>query len=73
MEPVMTPDLDNCVKFLLDTLSQVAWKDDQQVVHLVAYKCIDTVAPYEGRTIAEVTDAVLVEGFPQWSLRGNNI
>ena len=69
----MKPDLDNCVKFLLDTLSQVAWKDDQQVVHLVAYKCIDTVAPCEGRTIAEVTAAVLVEGFPQWSLRGNNI
>ena len=46
----MKPDTDNCVKFVLDALSKVAWKDDYQVCFIQALKCYDTRAPYEGRT-----------------------
>ena len=32
------PDLDNCIKFVKDCLNGIAWKDDSQVVRIVAYK-----------------------------------
>jgi len=65
---VCYPDTDNCVKFILDALKGVAWHDDNQVCQLVAYKCIDSIKPYEGRTIVEVTDKVEIGLFPQWSI-----
>jgi Holliday junction resolvase RusA-like endonuclease len=65
---VCYPDTDNCVKFILDSLKGVAWTDDNQVCQLVAYKCIDSIKPYEGRTIVEVTDQVEIGLFPQWSI-----
>ena len=63
------PDTDNCVKFVLDGLKGVAWRDDQQVVKIVAYKCYDSVPPYEGRTLVEVSVGHNdVEHFPSWAL-----
>ena len=47
------PDTDNCLKFVLDTLKGVAWKDDNQVGRVIAYKCHDIIPPYEGRTVIE--------------------
>ena len=32
------PDLDNCCKFVKDCLNDLAWRDDSQVVQLVAVK-----------------------------------
>jgi Holliday junction resolvase RusA-like endonuclease len=71
--PVAKPDTDNCVKFLLDALSTVAWSDDNQVMEIHAFKCMDTIRPYEGRTIVEITDDVHSYvhsySFPRWSDR----
>ena len=67
IKKVCYPDTDNCVKFILDALKGVAWTDDNQVCQIVAYKCIDSIKPYGGRTIVEVTDAVEIGMFPQWS------
>lgn len=47
------PDIDNMAKFVLDSLNGVIYKDDEQVVKLVLYKTMDSVPPYEGRTIVE--------------------
>ena len=33
------PDIDNYIKFLLDCLNGLAWKDDAQIVFLDAIKC----------------------------------
>jgi Holliday junction resolvase RusA-like endonuclease len=46
----MKPDIDNLVKFVLDALQGVVYKDDDQVVKLVSYKLIDTELPGEGKT-----------------------
>lgn len=70
---VLMPDTDNCLKFLLDALSSVAWRDDCQVVHITAWKCIDTIAPYLGRTIVEITDKVDISLFPTWSIRDTEL
>ena len=69
---VMKPDTDNLLKFLLDSFSKVIWKDDNQVVKIIAYKCLDNVAPYEGRTIVEVTSKFEKEGFPGWAADGGS-
>lgn len=65
--PIMKPDTDNCVKFILDSLSKVAWMDDNQVAMITACKCLDYNPPFEGRTIIEfgVLDHVL--DVPEWA------
>lgn len=35
---IVTPDLDNMVKFYLDCLNKMAWEDDCQVINIVADK-----------------------------------
>lgn len=47
-------DLDNLVKLVSDALNGIAWKDDRQVVELVAAKDIDRAHP---RTEVEVWHA----------------
>lgn len=32
------PDIDNLVKFVMDALNTIYWKDDKQIVHVVASK-----------------------------------
>ena len=46
----MKPDLDNLVKFVMDSLQGVLHHDDDQVVKLQTYKLIDTEFPNEGKT-----------------------
>jgi Holliday junction resolvase RusA-like endonuclease len=36
--PTGKPDLDNCIKLLMDALNGIAWRDDAQVVRLTATK-----------------------------------
>jgi len=36
--PTGKPDLDNCIKLLMDGLNKIAWVDDAQVVRLTAGK-----------------------------------
>ena len=50
IRPTGKPDLDNCVKCILDALSGVLWRDDAQVVELLVSK---RYGP-EARTIIEV-------------------
>ena len=49
----MKPDIDNLLKFVLDALTGVVYKDDDQVVKVTVEKLIDTVPPYEGRTVVK--------------------
>ena len=37
--PTKKPDLDNVVKCIMDSLNKLAYKDDAQIVTLVAEKC----------------------------------
>ena len=59
------PDDDNLLKFLLDALKGVAFYDDNQVSTIMAYKCYDVIAPYDGRTIVEVSHGVIAD-IPSW-------
>ena len=36
-----TPDVDNCIKFVMDSLNKVFWKDDSQVSSIIAQKRYD--------------------------------
>jgi len=38
VRPTGKPDLDNCIKLLMDGLNKIAWHDDSQVVRLTASK-----------------------------------
>lgn len=38
MRPATKPDLDNCVKIVADSLNGIAYKDDSQIVSVVADK-----------------------------------
>ena len=51
--PTGKPDLDNCIKLLMDGLNKLAWLDDAQVVRLTASKRY-AVAPQTVVEIAEV-------------------
>ena len=51
------PDLDNLVKFVKDALQGIIYKDDQQVVKVVATKSWDLTAPHDGRTVIKVRNA----------------
>ena len=71
LSAVMKPDTDNCVKFVLDSLKGVAWKDDNQVCKITAYKCYDGCYPYEGRTVVEFQElngSSWMEPIPLWGL-----
>ena len=35
------PDIDNCAKFVMDSLNGVFWKDDSQICQIIAYKFYD--------------------------------
>jgi len=48
------PDIDNLAKFVLDAMSNAVYKDDGQVVKLVAYMPNDNHALCHGRTIIQV-------------------
>ena len=39
--PCIKPDIDNCVKAVLDALNKIAFKDDTQVIELYATKYYD--------------------------------
>ena len=51
--PTGKPDLDNCIKLLMDGLNKIAWVDDAQVVRLTAGKRYGA-APQTEVVIAEV-------------------
>ena len=51
-----TLDIDNLVKFVLDGVNGLVYKDDKQVVKLVAYKLYDSESDCGGRTVVEVTE-----------------
>lgn len=36
--PCKTPDIDNCIKIILDALNGVAYRDDKQIVEVTAIK-----------------------------------
>lgn len=38
IRPTTKPDLDNCIKSILDGLNKVAFKDDSQIVHIQCSK-----------------------------------
>ena len=48
------PDVDNLVKFILDALNGVIYKDDKQVVKLEVLKVLDNIGACEGRTLVRV-------------------
>lgn len=52
--PTMRPDIDNLVKFVLDSLNGVVYHDDRQVVKVVAYKMRDNDGYCNGRTVVEI-------------------
>ena len=45
------PDVDNCVKFILDALNEIFWKDDKFVVGIKAFKTFGATKP---RTIIKI-------------------
>ncbi len=49
---IKKPDLDNLVKFVLDCLNGVAWKDDSQIYNLTATK----IYTKEPKTVIEIFD-----------------
>lgn len=38
ISPTVRPDLDKCLRALLDALTGIAWADDSQVVHVTSVK-----------------------------------
>ena len=38
LRPTKKPDIDNCIKVILDSLNGIAYKDDSQIVEVVASK-----------------------------------
>lgn len=57
---IKKPDLDNCIKFALDCLKEIVFKDDNQVCALEAQKRYGE----EERTVIQIIDlAKLKEGF----------
>jgi Holliday junction resolvase RusA-like endonuclease len=53
--PVLTPDIDNIIKIILDGLNGAAYQDDKQVVAVVARKHYDITGHV----------SVMVEGLPK--------
>lgn len=38
LRPTKKPDIDNCIKVILDSLNGIAYKDDSQIVEVIAVK-----------------------------------
>lgn len=72
---VMKPDTDNCLKFILDALSTVGWKDDYQVATIVAHRTYDSIPPYNGRTAIEFMPALTIDtkALPDWANQPANL
>lgn len=51
--PTGKPDLDNCVKLIADALNGIVWRDDKQIVRMVASKRYAAVA----ETVLQVAEA----------------
>lgn len=66
---VAKPDVDNLVKFALDGLKGVAYRDDKLVVSVKAYRCRDNIPPYEGKTMCVFKEATQEEmpAIPVWN------
>lgn len=48
------PDIDNLLKFLLDSLNGIVYEDDKQVAKLISYKVRDNLGLCNGFTQFEV-------------------
>lgn len=57
-QDLLVPDADNLLKFLLEALKEVAYKDDNRVVKVVCTKLLDSDPPYNGRTIFKFRDYI---------------
>jgi len=49
IRPTVKPDLDNCIKIVADSLNGIAYKDDSQIVSVVADKYYSDVPRLEIR------------------------
>lgn len=57
------PDVDNLVKYILECLKGVAYRDDARVVKVQSSKFVDVEYPFNGRTVLKFRDFVpLVDG-----------
>ena len=54
---VKRPDLDNLVKFVVDALQGIFYKDDKSVVKITASKCLHLEDPYNGCTFLKIRQA----------------
>ena len=52
--PDIDPDIDNCVKLILDSLNGIAWVDDNQVVSIQARK-LYALEPSQARSVVRIT------------------
>lgn len=52
--PTKKPDIDNCLKLLLDACNGVAWADDTQVISVTADKFYADDVPYTFVSISEI-------------------
>jgi len=56
------PDLDKLVRAVKDALTRVVWKDDSQVIELMASKAYATsAAPHAVITVAEIPEGLPLE------------
>lgn len=51
--PAGKPDLDNCIKLIADALNGIVWRDDKQIVRMVASKRYAEIA----ETVLQVAEA----------------
>jgi len=68
---VKKPDTDNCLKFVLDCLTGLAYTDDSQVCSIDAMKCYDIYPPYEGRTLVSFSLVRAFDSLPAWGIGPN--
>lgn len=67
LHTTLKPDIDNYLKFILDGMSKRVWKDDRQVVEIVAHKCLDCRPPFNGKTVIEVSTILSITSAPNWA------
>ena len=56
--PIMRPDIDNFLKSLFDSLNMVLWKDDSQIIKLLAEKTYPTPGMTSPGIILEVKELI---------------